>query len=60
MCMAKVGGEGSGHGYVSHEYVPPALMVSARGRFRRHRPRVGGVMMKVALVQVGDDLGVAP
>ena len=37
-----------------------ALTVSARGRFRRHRPRVDGVMMKVALVQVGDDLDVAP
>ena len=41
-------------------YVLRVLAVSAKSGFRDHRPRVDGFMMKVALVQVGDDLGVAP
>ena len=40
-------------------YVLRVLAVSAKSGFRDHRPRVDGFMMKVALVQVGDDLGVA-
>ena len=44
-----------------HDYVLPALSVSAACRFwSPHCPRANGVMMRVALVQVGDDLDVAP
>ena len=59
--MASPSFRGVRGGYGLHEacYVLRVLAVSAKSGFRGHRPRVGGFVMKVALVQVGGDLGVA-